>query len=71
MSPPTICARTDRPVNAYKSASLPLTVFAQNNFVADFLRDTEREPAKKGYFAFLDPLWGLEAGFTFILLESA
>ena len=32
--PPTICARLDRPVNAL----LPLTVFRQRNFVADFLR---------------------------------
>jgi len=28
-----------------------LTVFAESNFVADFLRDTERKPAKNGYFA--------------------
>ena len=32
------------------------------NFVADFLRDTERKPAKNGHFAFLGPFGGLEAG---------
>ena len=40
-----------------------LTVFAQSNFVADFLRDTKRKQAKNGHFAFFDPLWGLKAGY--------
>ena len=35
---PTICALIDRPVTPL------LTVFVQSNFVADFLRDTERKP---------------------------
>ena len=43
-----------------------LIIFAQSNFVADFLRDTDPKPAKNGYFAFLTPpplFGGLEAGY--------
>ena len=36
----------------------------KSNFVADFLRDTERKPAKNGHFAFFDLHCGaLEAGY--------
>ena len=39
--------------------TLLLTVFAQINFAADFLRDTERKTRENGDFAFLtSPLWG-------------
>ena len=44
--------------------TLPLTVFAQSNFVAHFLRDIERKPAKKrSHCDFRSPLGGLEAGY--------
>ena len=40
-----------------------MTVFAQSNSVADFLRDTEPKPAYNGHFAFWTPFGGLEAGY--------
>ena len=62
--PPTICAWIDRPVNALQVTTLLLTVFAQSNFVADFLRDTEQKVAKNGHFAFFRPRLGAsEAGY--------
>ena len=38
-------------------------MFAQSNFVADFLRDTERKAAKNGHIAFLDSLWGFRGRY--------
>jgi len=48
--PPTICTQLDRPCSG-RPTTLPLKVFVQKNFVADFLPYTE-----KGHFAFLRPL---------------
>ena len=60
--PPTICARTDRPANAL---TLPLTVFTQRNFVADFHGEksifyTENEKI----VAFKAPFGGLGATYA-------
>ena len=44
--------------------TLPLTVFAQSNSVADFLRDTEPKTGiKRSLCVFRPPLGGLEAGY--------
>ena len=69
---PTNYLCTDRQASKCLT-TLPLTVFAQSNFVADFLRDIERKRAKNGHFAFLTPLRAQRQGTTLIIgsLESA
>ena len=69
--PPTICARLDRPVNA-----LPLKVFRQRNFVADFRRKKVDFYTRIGLFAFsTHPFWdpllgGLKRQCTMFILET-
>jgi len=57
----TICARTDRPVNALQL--LPLTVFTQRNFVADFLRKKSTFIWETAILHFWAPLGGLETAY--------
>ena len=60
--PPTICTRLDRPVNTLQVTTLPVKVFTQGKFVADFLRENAVY-SKKVTLQFAPP-WGLEATYA-------
>ena len=54
--PPVIFARLVRPVNALQVTTLPLTVFTQRNFVADFLQAKSDFLRKSAVLRFSGPL---------------